>query len=326
MALIKKAKLEKDLLAGNPAPQIAGTIPVTNADMLKWIKLLRKFLKKTAAKGKKKGDELLEEVEEVLKRRLAYAQRVANLRIALKRLNRVKGPRPLDLKAPNKLLGPAPDRPPWKPLYDGDAFSGTRGTGGIQAMRAFETPQGGVQLEVAGDLLPSIAPVRKRLRHPDGTHKPIDFSHELGEAGTRRYGGKPLVDAKGKVYERAHLWGHGFGDEARAGIMYAPSAVNQAFQRVKIENFLIEQAAIAEKLGGKVTVAAKARSHPLTKAGSNLKDAKGEMVLSELSYDIFITRPDGSKFNARYELTISKPPGSRIEESIDPVDLLAAGV
>ncbi|HEX2298364.1 MAG TPA: polymorphic toxin type 4 domain-containing protein [Pseudonocardiaceae bacterium] len=37
---------------------------------------------------------------------------------------------------------------------------------------------------------------------------------------------------QGRRYARAHLWGRQFGDEAAAGVMYAPTAFNSGAQRV----------------------------------------------------------------------------------------------
>jgi len=335
---IKKTRLESDLINWKPASKAAARALDTDRELLKTLRLLIRMLKKSKAKTAAARKKAMKKTRKALVQRIASAEKLARLRAALKRLNKVdRPPRRRKPKEPSALLGEAPDAPPWSPLYDGDAFSGTRGTGGIQEMRAYETPQGGVQFDIGGELRPSISPIRRKLVHPDGVHKPIDYSrgenagaaHGPGPAANRRYEGKQLRDATGKSYERAHLWGHGFGDEARAGIMYAPPSINQAFQRQKIENFLIEQADIASKKGGKVSVVAKARSHPLTDAGSNLKADRGEMLLSELVYEVDIVRPDGTSFAARYELTVSKPPGSLIEESIIPpglVDLIASAM
>lgn len=321
----RKVALEDGLIKRDKTPNLRNR-PVTRSELLNYIKLMRRFLAKASKRSVKRQKEELQRLAANYRDFLGEAYHYGRLLRARARVGKFAlfSRRRLPDET-SELLGEAASKKPWQQFYDNDTFIATRGTGGIKESRALEMPDRSVQFELGGDVLPSISPIRTTQRYPDLRHTRQDFSHRLEPAKSRHYGGTPLRDADGKSYQRAHLWGHGFGDEARAGLMYAPAEVNQLLQSRGVERFLREQANLAAEKGGQVRLVAKARSHPPTQARSQLNRKKGEFVLSELIYEIDITRPDGSKFAARVELTIPKPPGKPVDITITPPDVIAAG-
>ncbi|WP_078119834.1 polymorphic toxin type 4 domain-containing protein [Thiosocius teredinicola] len=321
----RKVSLEDGLIKRDKSPKRRRT-PATRSELLDFIKLLRRFLARSANRTVKRQKQELQRLAANYRDFIGEAFHYGRLLRARARVGKFPtfSRRRLPDEA-SELLGESASKQPWRQFYDDDAFIATRGTGGIKEARALLMPDRSVQVELGGDVLPSISAIRSTQRYPDLSHTGQDFSTKLEPAKTRSYGGVPLRDETGNAYQRAHLWGHGFGDEARAGLMYAPAEVNQLLQSRGVERFLREQANLAAENGGNVRLVAKARSHPPAKRPSRLNRKKGEFVLSELVYEIDITRPDGSKFGARVELTVPKPPGTPVGISIFPPDAIAAG-
>ena len=201
----------------------------------------------------------------------------------------------------------------------------TRRTGGILEARALEFDDGTVEFEMAGKVLESIAPLRKDIRDPETKkilHKGIDYAKEVSLAGKKVYKGISLSG-----YERAHAWGHGFGDEARAGIMYVPGEFNRVWQNNHIEDRIRVAAERVRAAGGEFVLRVKARSYPpedpLLKGVLRTKDQ--EFLLKELRYEIEVRKADGTVKTAIIEFDIPLPGESRaIEPEIIGADLLPA--
>jgi len=208
----------------------------------------------------------------------------------------------------------------------------TRRTGGVLEGRGIEFADGSVEIELAGKIEESIAPLRDRDKFKEAGLKYVDrdFSQELKPAAKKAAKGISL-----EYYDRAHLWGHGFGDEARAGIMYAPKEFNRIWQHLNLETVIRDSAARIRAAGGELIIKAKARSYSprdlinkstqaTSRGGQPLYRKNQEFLLKEISYEIFVKAPDGSiKRVTRIDFKIP-PPGSKdpIVPDIQGVEIL----
>lgn len=148
------------------------------------------------------------------------------------------------------------------------ALSGdTARTGGVREIGSIRRPDNSLMVSMQGVLLPPLK--RSASTTPNYNEEALRGS-DVG-----------LSD-----YEVAHLWGPGFGDEARDGMMLAPTEVNQAFQNHGIESRLRELQAEARKQGGTIQVFASAEGHPL-----GTPPARAEDLLSHASYRFELTLP-----------------------------------
>jgi hypothetical protein len=106
-------------------------------------------------------------------------------------------------------------------------------------------------------------------------------------------------------YVAAHLWGPGFGDEAYAGIMYAPVQVNNVLQssgNVRgIERWIQVAAAEVRALGGELHVRARADAYPK----ANPRDP---LILQSVTYEVAAQFPDGSVQRRTISVEVTAPP------------------
>jgi hypothetical protein len=175
----------------------------------------------------------------------------------------------------------------------------TRRTGGVLEGRGIEFADGSVEIELAGKIEESIAPLRDRQKFKEAglKYEERDFSQKLKPPSQ-----KAVKDISLEDYDRAHLWGHGFGDEARAGIMYAPQEFNRIWQNLNLETTIRDSATRIRAAGGELIVKAKARSYaprdllnkPATNKSQLLRRKDQEFLLKEISYEIFVKAPNGS--------------------------------
>ncbi|MGH9870392.1 MAG: polymorphic toxin type 4 domain-containing protein [Candidatus Polarisedimenticolia bacterium] len=173
------------------------------------------------------------------------------------------------------------------------ALSGdTAGTGLIKEIWAHRDPDGTIKFRIEGELGPSLGD-RRDPRVPN-FNVDLPTSREIG-----------LPD-----YERAHLWGPGFGDEAREGIMYAPREVNQVFQSRTAEARLRELRDLASNEGATIVLTASAESYPRA-------TWRGHELLKEVSYEFRVRYSDGSTATiGRIDISVP-PPGSTTGPMID---------
>jgi hypothetical protein len=173
-----------------------------------------------------------------------------------------------------------------KVILSGD----TAGTGGIRQIWAHRNSDGSLTIKIDGELKPPL------IRHDPRTP---NFNEE----------GIPSSDIGLPDYERSHLWGPGFGDEARDGIMYAPRKVNQELLNRGIEGRLRELQKIAENEGKTIELIATAESYPL-------KTWRGHEILKEVKYEFQVRFPDGKSLKiGRVEINVP-PPGSSAKHEI----------
>jgi len=140
---------------------------------------------------------------------------------------------------------------------------------------------------------------RNPKRVGEGVSQAPSFNQQL----RARLGGLSDIGLKG--WQRLHLWGPGFGDEAAAGMMLGPASVNQFWQNgtlvmsggkksyAGIEGFLRELAEKAKATGGQVKLTATAEAWGNPTPGG-FKVASGEPVLRHVQYKFELVAPDGT--------------------------------
>jgi hypothetical protein len=183
--------------------------------------------------------------------------------------------------------------------YHGMTFR-TRLTGGIREAIGYLTPDRAVVVELGGYLFP----------FPGGASKfrdlGNDFSGELKDAGKKAVGKWKLkrsnpATGKTETYEKAHLWGFIFGDEARDGIMYAPREFNQFWQSKKVEAWVEQLGKQVRALNGNLVLRARATSYSpgeitaaakgTKAAGEAVRAGQGEYLLKTVTYELMIESP-----------------------------------
>ncbi|HVO10993.1 MAG TPA: polymorphic toxin type 4 domain-containing protein [Vicinamibacteria bacterium] len=144
----------------------------------------------------------------------------------------------------------------------------TAGAGHIQRISGERASDGTVWVQVNGVLGP---PLDRKAASTPNYNRTLPTGREIGLPG----------------YEIAHVWGPGFGDEARDGLMYASQEVNQALQNHGIESRLRELESLARGQGVTIEVSARATSF-------DREVGHGHDVLKEASYHFEARMPDGS--------------------------------
>lgn len=216
---------------------------------------------------------------------------------------------------PVKRIIPGESTKPWilrKLEGDQKPFPGmtfeTRLTGGVREARGILNADASITIDMGGYVFPFPGGASK-FRTAD---KANDFSLLLPDASKKAVGKHRLQRRNPKTkkletYERAHLWGHGFGDEARDGIMYAPAEFNQFWQNKGVERWIRELSVEARKLNGNLVIRARATSYSpreitqqLIKdgqeVGKRVRAGDGEYLLKEVTYELFIETPDKPGF------------------------------
>jgi hypothetical protein len=166
----------------------------------------------------------------------------------------------------------------------------TARTGGIHRITGTRRPDGSEVITIEGELLP-----------------PMKSAPRFNEKGVPRGSEIGLPD-----YDISHLWAPRFGDEAWAGMMYAPRKVNQGPQAQGIEMTLQGLRERAQAEGGKVMLKATATSHPLN-------TWKGHQLLSDATYDFTVLDGNGkSVLSARVEISVGTPPNPSVDVHVRP--------
>jgi putative RNase toxin 4 of polymorphic toxin system len=167
----------------------------------------------------------------------------------------------------------------------------TAGRGGVRTIKGERGPDGTTVVEITGVLR---TPIRPRSSAPNYNLEGVrasDLQPEHPDVAT---------------YEVAHLWGPGFGDEARDGMMLAPEAVNQALQNRGIEDKLRELQAMAGA-NGTVLVTARATSHP-----TMTTEPRGHELLASVSYSFHIQQNGNPapppQHVGQIDITVPAPP------------------
>jgi hypothetical protein len=167
----------------------------------------------------------------------------------------------------------------------------TAGRGGIDRITESKLDDGAIQVEMEGRLIEP--PGRRSTWAPNYNNEPV---------------WRKWRDWFGfRDWQAAHLWGPGFGDEAAAGIMLAPSEVNQYWQNRAIETILRDLRDTASMTGQEVRLVARATSHP--------PNAGGLRTLKDVSYEFTLVGPNGATEVAG-QVSFSVEPGGRVCDRI----------
>jgi Bacterial toxin 4 len=162
----------------------------------------------------------------------------------------------------------------------------TAGTGGIRAVATSTGPGGVVTAGVRGELQPGM----NRATAPN-------YNTTMPGVGTLPTAVAHFVTG----YRWAHLYGPGFGDEARTGLMLASQNVNNELQsrgRVYgIEGYARQIRELATRLGGRAAVEVVASSFPDPPSG--VPQAIGHPLLRTVTYSFVIANAAGDE--VRYQ-------------------------
>lgn len=182
--------------------------------------------------------------------------------------------------------------PPTAPCSPAHAL--TAGAGGIRSIRAWTDADGALRYEIDGEVL---APLEQspRFNRRDNVLPPA------ADVGLPQ------------CYQRAHLWGPGFGDEAAAGIFYAPRAMNLAWQNAGVEAFLRELRPIAAEQGAALMLRVAARSHPWSADHERSWPKARGRLLAEVEYRFHLAWPCGETTPSHVvSLEVGLPPEGRV--------------
>lgn len=216
--------------------------------------------------------------------------------------------------------------------YDKMTFE-TRKTGGIREAIGWLTKDRAVVVELGG-FIGRFAGGGSKFRKAS---KDNDFSKLLKAAGKKAVGKWRLrrrnpVTGKMETYQRAHLWGFIFGDEARDGIMYAPAEFNQFWQSKRVEDWVREIGDQVTAMKGKLVLRARAESYSpgeitaaargTVAAGEAVRAGQGEYLLKNVTYELLIESPqEPGVFQPFTSLVFEIPPPWRPKDPLKFPDI-----
>lgn len=185
------------------------------------------------------------------------------------------------------------------------------GTGGIESIVARRTSEGRVAVTIEGEVLPrrlarraeDVTPTRRRAPDFNRSRSSLFSAAEAG------------LDEN---WQRLHLWGPGFGDEAAAGMMWGPRSLNYVWQNQSVESYIRQLSELAAQRGGRVRVRATAISWENPTPGGFVAP-HGENFLKHVEYDVTLIRPGEADTSIRISLGVPEPPSTAAPLfSIDP--------
>ncbi|WP_251096588.1 DUF4157 domain-containing protein [Streptomyces sp. Caat 7-52] len=203
--------------------------------------------------------------------------------------------------APESVLDEATRR--LLPEYDWRIAS----TGGIRSIRASLNPKRARVVTIEGVLKPSLARSASRAG-PDQLVAP-NFN-----ATAKLFSGRDLGLARPEEWQLLHLWGPGFGDEAAAGIMLGPRAVNQEWQNRGVEQFIRDLRDQASRQAGQVRVRATAVAWERPTPTTRYRSAEGVDFLKEARYEITLELPGKPTATTTISLHTAEPPASALSK------------
>lgn len=181
------------------------------------------------------------------------------------------------------------------------------GTGGIEKIKCRRDPADPtvIETEIEGEILPG-----RLQRDPKKKLKPgQSYAPNLNSQSGAQEAIKKLGFAEPEEWQRLHLWGPGFGDEAAAGMHLGPREVNLEWQNSGVEDLIRELGRqVAPHRGKGFKLKLKAKSRPWGRpTPKGFETATGEPILKEASYEIILETPTGTK-TARVDITIQTDP------------------
>ena len=161
------------------------------------------------------------------------------------------------------------------------------GTGGIEAITARVAEDGAVGVRIEGEpLAHRLERDRSRELKPGQSYAP--------EFNARMEDGIAELGLDNTIWNRLHLWGPGFGDEAAAGMFLGPALVNQSFQNSGIEDVIRQlsaQVAPYRSDSLRFTVAAEVDSWGSSSTDFELPN--GERMFRNVEYTLKLLTPAG---------------------------------
>jgi hypothetical protein len=175
------------------------------------------------------------------------------------------------------------------------------GSGGIASIKAQTMGSGNLRVTISGTAHPG------RISRSGSGGAPIapsfNDSPKLIKAGEV---GLPHQD-----WQRAHLWGPGFGDEAAAGLWYARTEVNNILQNGITEGFVRDLATQAEAAGGSVSVTVSGERYSPDEVPAA---HRGGEFLKEIQYQVTVRDAGGNEVSShRMEFGLTPPPDGRFQ-------------
>lgn len=177
----------------------------------------------------------------------------------------------------------------------------TAGTGGIRSIRKGADPAGRFAIVIEGELRDPI--------------KRVDASNYNRS--------RKLLKAEGpgihpKDWQQSHLWGPGFGDEAAAGIMNAPTTINQLFQNRGVEGWMRELYKQVKAVDGTVSVRATAVAWEFP-TSRGWRPTSGADFLRRAEYRVLVQIPGRYHQPATITIDTQEPPSAgKPRVAIDP--------
>jgi len=117
-------------------------------------------------------------------------------------------------------------------------------------------------------------------------------------------------------YRRLHLWGPGFGDEARLGIMYGPHEINAWWQNESVELVIRDLEKLTRDTEGELHLSARALSYGRDELPPEIaaKLRAGEEFLQGVHYEFSVRARDGTVLEKWVvEFNVTKPPNGMLE-------------
>ena len=117
-------------------------------------------------------------------------------------------------------------------------------------------------------------------------------------------------------YRRLHLWGPGFGDEARLGIMYGPHEINAWWQNESVELVIRDLEKLTRDTNGELHLSASALSYARDELPPAIraKLRAGEEFLQGVHYEFSVRAQDGTVLEKWVvEFAVTKPPNGTLE-------------
>ena len=155
----------------------------------------------------------------------------------------------------------------------------TAATGGIRKLRIETVKGGAIKVQYEGFIKPALTRTEKSARSrlkKKNVEAVTPIAPNFNEAGYAKKLKPKELGLKGSKWERAHVWGPGFGDEGAAGIWLAPEIVNQGLQNHILEGFA-RKLRKKVKPGDNVVVSVEATSMPTSKLPQKIVK-NGELV------------------------------------------------
>lgn len=186
------------------------------------------------------------------------------------------------------------------------------GTGGIRKIVAGYTADLRRAVRIEGEILTRRLLRRSGKLHPGQTRAPNfnsrarspDVSGPINKLRAKLNDSRVTLGAH---WQRLHLWGPGFGDEAAAGMMLGPRSVNLEWQASGVEAQIRGLSETVRSMGGRMRLIATAEAWGArTPAGFAIES--GEEMLHSAQYQLWAELPGGKRTTSMFiDVTVPDP-------------------